>query len=43
VSREGTGSLRMGIDATMAIADRATLVRPRTPGVESIRLEDYLK
>lgn len=42
VSHEGTGSIRLGIDATMDMADREMLVRPRTPGIENIRLEDYL-
>jgi len=42
VSREGVGSMRLGIDATMDMADRESLVRPRTPGLENIRLEDYL-
>jgi 3-polyprenyl-4-hydroxybenzoate decarboxylase len=41
-SHEGRGSVRLGIDATMDMADRDALVRPRTPGLESIRLEDYI-
>jgi UbiD family decarboxylase len=41
-SHEGRGSMRLGIDATMDMADRAALVRPRTPGIETIRLEDYV-
>ena len=41
-SHEGQGSLRLGIDATMDMADRTALVRPRTPGLEQIRLEDYI-
>lgn len=43
VSREGRGSLRLGIDATMNMADRSILVRPRTPGIEQVRLDDYLE
>lgn len=42
VSHEGRGSLRLGIDATMDMEDRAALVRPRTPGLDDIRLEDYI-
>lgn len=42
VSLPGRGSLRLGIDATMDLADRSALVRPRTPGLEKIRLEDYI-
>lgn len=42
VSRPGQGSLRIGVDATMDMRDRDILVRPRTPGIEGIRLEDYL-
>jgi 2,5-furandicarboxylate decarboxylase 1 len=42
-SHEGRGSLRLGIDATMNMEDRDILVRPRTPGLDNIRLEDYVK
>lgn len=42
VSHEGRGSLRLGIDATMNMEDRAALVRPKTPGLADIRLEDYI-
>jgi UbiD family decarboxylase len=42
VSPPGRGSLRIGIDATMDIADRDALVRPRTPGLENVRLDDYI-
>jgi UbiD family decarboxylase len=42
VSETGRGSLRLGVDATMAMADRDKLIRPRTPGIEDIRLEDYV-
>ncbi len=41
-SHEGRGSLRLGIDATMDIADRSALIRPRTPGFDNISLEDYV-
>jgi 2,5-furandicarboxylate decarboxylase 1 len=41
-SHEGRGSLRLGIDATMDMADRETLVRPRTPGGDQVKLEDYV-
>lgn len=41
-SHEGRGSMRIGIDATMDMADRDVLVRPRIPGAETLRLEDYL-
>jgi 2,5-furandicarboxylate decarboxylase 1 len=43
VTRAGHGSVRVGIDATMNMADREMLVRPRTPGFEDMRLEDYLE
>jgi UbiD family decarboxylase len=42
VSPPGRGSLRIGIDATMDVADRDALIRPKTPGLENIRIEDYL-
>lgn len=42
VSREGSGSLRLGIDATMDLEDRSILVRPRTPGLDQLRLDDYI-
>jgi UbiD family decarboxylase len=42
VSHEGRGSVRLGIDATMDLEDRAALVRPRTPGLDNVRLEDYI-
>jgi len=40
-SHPGRGSLRLGIDATMNMADRNILVRPRTPGLEKVKLADY--
>ena len=42
VSHEGRGSVRLGIDATMDMEDRDALVRPRTPGIDNVRLEDYI-
>ncbi len=36
------GSLRLAIDATMDIEDRARLLRPVIPGASGIRLADYL-
>jgi 2,5-furandicarboxylate decarboxylase 1 len=41
-SSEERGSMRLGIDATMDMADRDALIRPRTPGFADIRLEDYI-
>lgn len=41
--KEGRGSLRIGVDATMDIEDREKLRRPLIPGAERIRVEDYLK
>ncbi|MBM4197667.1 MAG: UbiD family decarboxylase [Gammaproteobacteria bacterium] len=41
-SSEKRGSMRLGIDATMDMADRAALVRPRIPGFDNLRLEDYV-
>ncbi|MCK6371043.1 MAG: UbiD family decarboxylase [Gammaproteobacteria bacterium] len=42
VSIPGRGSLRLGIDATMDMDLRDTLVRPITPGADDIDLADYL-
>jgi UbiD family decarboxylase len=42
VSHEGRGSLRLGIDATMNMEDRSILIRPRTPGLETLQLADYV-
>lgn len=41
-SHPGRGSIRLGIDATMNMADRHILVRPRTPGLDKARLADYV-
>lgn len=41
-AKEGRGSIRIGIDATVDMEDREKLKRPRIPGAEKIRLEDYL-
>lgn len=41
-AKEGRGSLRIGIDATMDMEDREKLQRPIIPGAEKIRLADYL-
>lgn len=41
-AKEGRGSLRLGIDATMDMEDRDKLRRPVIPGAEKIRLADYL-
>jgi 2,5-furandicarboxylate decarboxylase 1 len=36
-------SLRVGIDATMALADVGKLVRPAIPGASKIHIEDYIE
>ena len=36
-------SLRVGIDATMALADVEKLVRPAIPGASKIHIEDYIE
>jgi 2,5-furandicarboxylate decarboxylase 1 len=41
-SHEDRGSMRIGFDATMDMADREALKRPAIPGLDRIRLEDYL-
>jgi len=41
-AKEGRGSLRVGIDATMDMEDREKLQRPVIPGASKIRLADYL-
>ncbi len=41
-AKEGKGSLRIGIDATMDIEDREKLKRPIIPGATGVRLADYL-
>jgi 3-polyprenyl-4-hydroxybenzoate decarboxylase len=42
-AKEGKGSLRIGIDATMDLEDREKLKRPIIPGAANVRLADYLK
>lgn len=41
-AKDGRGSLRVGIDATMDMEDRAKLIRPVIPGAADVRLEDYV-
>ena len=41
-AKEGQKSVRIGVDATMDLEDVDKLVRPVTPGAESIRIEDYV-
>lgn len=41
-AKEGRGSLRLGIDATMDMEDREKLQRPVIPGADKVRLADYL-
>ncbi len=41
-AKEGRGSLRIGIDATMDMEDREKLMRPLIPGSERVSLDDYL-
>lgn len=41
-ARNGNGSLRLAIDATIDMADRESLRRPLIPGAEGIRLSDYM-
>ncbi len=41
-AKEGRGSLRVGIDATMDMEDREKLQRPIIPGAAKIKLADYL-
>jgi len=42
-AKEGRGSLRVGIDATMDMEDREKLQRPVIPGAGKIKLADYLE
>jgi len=42
-AKEGRGSLRIGIDATMDMEDREKLMRPLIPGSDGVRLDDYLR
>jgi 2,5-furandicarboxylate decarboxylase 1 len=41
-AKEGRGSLRVGIDATMDMEDREKLKRPIIPGAGGVRLADYV-
>ncbi len=41
-AKEGRGSLRVAIDATMDLEDRDKLQRPVIPGADRIRLADYV-
>jgi len=41
-AKDGRGSLRVGVDATMDMEDREKLRKPVIPGAGSIRLADYL-
>ena len=41
-AKEGRGSLRIGVDATMDMEDREKLQRPLIPGAAGIRLADYI-
>jgi 2,5-furandicarboxylate decarboxylase 1 len=42
-AKDGKGSLRVGIDATMDIEDREKLKRPIIPGASGVSLANYLK
>ncbi|MCL4790770.1 MAG: UbiD family decarboxylase [Gammaproteobacteria bacterium] len=42
-AKEGTGSLRLAIDATKDVEDIEELRRPVIPGADEIRLADYLQ
>ena len=39
---EAAFAARLAVDATCDLEDRAKLRRPRIPGAQRIRLEDYL-
>ncbi len=41
-AKEGRGSLRVGVDATMDMEDRDKLLRPIIPGAGKVQLADYL-
>ncbi len=41
-AKDGRGSLRLGVDATMDMEDRDKLQRPVIPGADKVRLADYL-
>jgi 2,5-furandicarboxylate decarboxylase 1 len=41
-AKDGRGSLRLGVDATMDMEDREKLLRPIIPDAGKVRLADYL-
>ena len=41
-AKEGRGSMRVGVDATMDMEDRDKLLRPVIPGAGKVQLADYL-
>lgn len=41
-AKDGRGSLRIGVDATMDMEDREKLQRPIIPGASTVKLADYL-
>ena len=41
-AKDGRGSLRLGVDATMDMDDREKLQRPIIPGADKVQLADYL-
>lgn len=41
-SKDGKGSLRLAVDATMDMEDREKLQRPVIPGADKVKLADYL-
>ena len=41
-AKDGRGSLRLGVDATMDMEDRDKLQRPIIPGADKVKLADYL-
>ncbi|MEO8444608.1 MAG: UbiD family decarboxylase [Gammaproteobacteria bacterium] len=41
-AKDGRGSLRLGVDATMDMEDRGKLLRPVIPGADKVRLADYI-
>jgi 3-polyprenyl-4-hydroxybenzoate decarboxylase len=41
-AKDGKGSLRLAVDATMDMEDREKLQRPVIPGADQVKLADYL-
>lgn len=41
-AKDGKGSLRLAVDATMDMEDREKLKRPVIPGADTVKLADYL-